>query len=717
MNKFASGFTIGGLQQKIINLVLILLLLLGGVFAAFSAVQYRSLNEVVGETREAQTEAIIRTSGATMHATLEESMAKVTTLRATIADQDFEEVVNDLRLLHTIAQGVFENRASLQPAPFQLPDPERDGELGAWVLHDEGVDYEHSELLGIAANLSDILISMDGNSDKIDGCYIGLADGTHLGVDWHTRNKYDENGELIPFPVTERPWYVGAAESGGLYFTGLVTDAFTGNLGITCSMPVVVDGETLAVVGMDIILDSMKDYVSQSAAGGASYLVNQEGQVVLAPNDSGLMNYDTEDEMTNVLTSGNEELAAIVRKALAEPTELYTAEVRGREYYLIGAPLPHVGWAVITAVDKELTEQATVQMVEEFNRLNAEAGESFAQESGRLQRLVLAAVLLVVAGGAAAALLLANRIVKPVEEMTRDIILGSQTGKLFEMKDIYRTKDEIEVLAEAFDELSKKTQQYIKDITRITREKERIGTELELARKIQADMLPNIYPAFPDRPEFDIYATMNPAKEVGGDFYDFFLIDEDHLGLVIADVSDKGVPAALFMMMSKILLKNFAQMGISPAEVLERTNTTICQSNDEEMFITAWFGVLEISTGKIVAANAGHEYPVIRTADGDYELMKDRHGFVLGGMDGVTYRDYEFTLEKGGTLFVYTDGVPEATNAAQEMYGTGRLLEAMNRHRTDGPVELLKAIWVSVDEFVGEAEQFDDLTMLAITLL
>ena len=716
MKKYASGFTVGGLQQKIMNLVLIMLLILGAVFAVASTVQNRKLTAVVSETRGAQTEAIIQTSEATMYATLEESMSKVTTLRATIADQDFEEVVNDLRLLQTVAQQLFENRDRVQAADFQLPDPERDGELGAWVLHDEGVDYEHSELLGIAANLAETLIALDQNSEKIDGCYIGLADGTHLGVDWHTKNKYDENGELIPYPVTERPWYVGAKETGGLYFTGLVTDAFTGNLGITCSAPIVVDGETLAVVGMDIVLDSMKDYVNQSAAGGASYLVNQEGQVVLAPNDSGLMNYETEDEMTNLLTAGNEELAQFVKKALAGETGLSTATVRGREYYLLGAPLPHVGWAVITAVDRELTEQSTVQMVGEFNRLNTEASEGFSRETSRLQRIVITVVLLVIAGGSAAALLVANRIVKPVEEMTRDIIVGSQTGKLFEMKDLYRTNDEIQVLAEAFDDLSKKTRQYIEDITRITREKERIGTELELARKIQADMLPNIYPAFPDRPEFDIFATMHPAKEVGGDFYDFFLIDDDHLGIVMADVSGKGVPAALFMMMSKILLKNFAQMGASPAEVLAQTNATICQNNEEEMFVTAWFGVLEVSTGKIVAANAGHEYPVVRTAEGEYELLKDSHGFVLGGMNGVRYRDYELRLEKGGTLFLYTDGVPEATNAAEEMFGTDRLLEALNAHRADGPVELLKAVRAAVDDFAGEAEQFDDLTMLALTL-
>ena len=717
MKKLANGFTLGGLQQKLFNLVLVLLLILAGVFSIAGMIQNRDLAQVVGETREAQTEAIRQTSEMTMHRTLEESMTRVTSLRATIADQDFEEIVNNLKLLQTVAEGLFRNAESVPSAAFQLPDPEKDGTLGAWVLHDEGVDYENSRLLGIAANMTDVMVAMDGNSEKIDGCYIGLSDGTHLGVDTHTRNRFDENGELIPFPVTKRPWYVGAAESGKVFFTGMVQDAFTGTYGITCSAPVIVDGETVAVVGMDLVLSNMSDYVKQSAAGGASYLVNQAGQVVLAPNDSGLMDYESEGEMTSLRTDKNPELTAFVDKALAGPTGLAEVTIRGKDYYLLGEPLPHIGWAVITAVDKELTEQGTVRMLEEFDRINSEASATFQKESTRLQRGEILVSVLIMLAGVAAALWLAGRIVRPIEDMTRNIINSAETGKLFEMKDSYRTGDEIEVLAESFDDLSKKTRKYIEDITRITREKERIGTELELARKIQADMLPNIFPAFPDRPEFDIYATMDPAKEVGGDFYDFFLIDQDHLGIVMADVSGKGVPAALFMMMSKILIKNFAQMNSSPAEVLEKTNATICQNNDEEMFVTAWFGVLEISTGKIIAANAGHEYPVLRTAAGNYELLKDRHGFVLGGMDGVHYRDYELTLEKGATLYLYTDGVPEATNTEQQMYGTDRLLEVMNRNLEDGPVQLLEAIRTSVDEFVGEAEQFDDMTMLAITLL
>ena len=293
----------------------------------------------------------------------------------------------------------------------------------------------------------------------------------------------------------------------------------------------------------------------------------------------------------------------------------------------------------------------------------------------------------------------------------------SGTDLAFEMEDTYRTGDEVEMLAEGLAELSAKTLRYIKQITNITAEKERIGAELELATKIQADMLPNIFPAFPERPEFDIHASMTPAKEVGGDFYDFFLIDDDHLGIVMADVSGKGVPAALFMMMSKILVSNYAMMGGSPARVLEQVNTQICKNNEEEMFVTVWFGVLEISTGKIKAANAGHEYPLIRKPGGQFELFKDKHGFVIGGMEGMKYKEYEFTIEKGGTLFLYTDGVAEATNARNELFGTDRMLEALNTDAAAAPKTLLTNMKRAVDDFVGDAPQFDDLTMLGVKLI
>ena len=259
--------------------------------------------------------------------------------------------------------------------------------------------------------------------------------------------------------------------------------------------------------------------------------------------------------------------------------------------------------------------------------------------------------------------------------------------------------------------IARRGREMVLEQKRMAEKSARIQTELTLATKIQEAFVPH---AFPDRAEFDLYAVMDPAKEVGGDFYDFFMIDDDHLCLLIADVSGKGVPAALFMMVSKIILQSCAMLGKSTAEILTKTNEAICSNNQAQMFVTIWLGILEISTGRLTAANAGHEYPALRRANGAYELYKDKHGFVVGGMDGVRYRDYEIRLEPGDQLFVYTDGVPEATDAENRAFGNQRMLEALNRRPVASPAERLKDVRQAVDAFVGTAEQFDDLTMLCL---
>lgn len=242
-------------------------------------------------------------------------------------------------------------------------------------------------------------------------------------------------------------------------------------------------------------------------------------------------------------------------------------------------------------------------------------------------------------------------------------------------------------------------------------EKERIAAELSLATRIQLSALPK---EFPKREKFHVYASMTPAKEVGGDFYDFFMMDEDHLGLVIADASGKGVPAALFMMVSSALIRNAAVGEYSPAKVLTTVNHQLCTRNPEEMFVTVWMGVLEVSTGRLTAANAGHEYPILKRPGMSFELFKDRHGLVLGAMDGVRYREYEIQMEPGTKLFVYTDGLSEATNGSTVQFGTDRTIDALRGREDGSPEELVRAVLDAVETFVADAPQFDDLTMLCV---
>ena len=343
-------------------------------------------------------------------------------------------------------------------------------------------------------------------------------------------------------------------------------------------------------------------------------------------------------------------------------------------------------------------------------------------ESGRLlylRRVLTVTVILILISSVMLVVFLRMQIVLPMQkiiEEARRFAKENNKGEKTSLKDISKIT-EMCALGDCVETMENDILQYTENLKVITAETERIGTELALATNIQANMLPNIFPAFPEIKEFDIFASMDPAKEVGGDFYDFFLIDEDHLGLVMADVSGKGVPAALFMMMSKIMLNNYAMMGGSPKEVLERVNNSICKNNENDMFVTVWFGILEHSTGHVVAANAGHEYPAIRKADGEFELIKDIHGLAIGIMEDIQYKEYEFILEKGDTLFIYTDGVPEATDSNNELFGNERMLEALNSSVDVIPDTIVKTVKEKIDEFVGKAPQFDDITMLAIQML
>ena len=306
-----------------------------------------------------------------------------------------------------------------------------------------------------------------------------------------------------------------------------------------------------------------------------------------------------------------------------------------------------------------------------------------------------------------------DAITDAAQNYTADKKAGVQNTKHFSSLDIH-TGDEIENLALTVKDMECDMADYEKNLTRITAEKERISTELSLANKIQADMLPNVFPAFPERKEFDVYAVMTPAKEVGGDFYDFFMIDDDHLALVMADVSGKGVPAALFMMMSKIMIQHQAMTGKSPKDVLTAVNEQICGNNKEQMFVTVWLGVLELSTGKLTAANAGHEKPIVKDPGGDFEMILDKHGFVIGGMEGIKYRDYEIQLRPGSMLFLYTDGLMEASDEADGIFGSERALATLNNAKDASPKELLNFVVRELERFEGNAPQFDDLTMLCL---
>ena len=296
-----------------------------------------------------------------------------------------------------------------------------------------------------------------------------------------------------------------------------------------------------------------------------------------------------------------------------------------------------------------------------------------------------------------------------------DAFISSEM-KLSEQLPGITQSDEIGKLAQSVYQMEINTKNYVDNLTAVTAEKERISTELNVATSIQAGMLPALYPKFAGRDDFEVCAVMDPAKEVGGDFYDFFFIDPTHLAIVVADVSGKGVPAALFMVIAKTLIKNRTLLGGTPGEILTDVNSQLVESNESGLFVTAYLAILDLETGELLSANAGHEHPALRRADGSYELIVSRHNIALCAMDGIEYRTNSSTLAEGDSVFLYTDGVTEATDSETELFGDERLMSALNKNPAASPDEVVNNVRQAINEFVGEAEQFDDITMLAFKL-
>ncbi len=315
-----------------------------------------------------------------------------------------------------------------------------------------------------------------------------------------------------------------------------------------------------------------------------------------------------------------------------------------------------------------------------------------------------------------------QRISRPIEELAQ--IAGTYCkGQATEIRlddmieaceDYARDSTEVGELARSYISMIQDLGKYVDNLRSVMAEKERINAELTLASDIQAHMLPCIFPPFPDHNEFELYALMNPAKEVGGDFYDFFMIGENKLAVIVADVSGKGVPAALFMVIAKTLIKNYTQTGMEPAEVFTTVNRLLCDGNDAGLFVTAWLGVLELTDGTLTYVNAGHNPPLVKRANGEFEYLRERSGFVLAGMDGIKYRQSTLKFVSGDKLFLYTDGVTETTDSQQRLYGEDRLKNFLNKNLEADVEKTLKTLRGELQSFAGDAPQFDDITMLLL---
>ena len=716
MRKFRN-LVIGGIENKVINLVLISILLVAGVFIASMLTQNNVLTSLSQETSERQLASVTGTTQGVIQTVIIQNMDRQTEMQAVITDELFHNRAVGVQMVGDYAQKLLTNMELVPPAPWQRPDTAYDGQLFVKALFADGLEEAAvADKLGVIANMTDLMLSVCG-AYGTDNIWFTLPEGVTLMADTVPGNWIEEDGSFVPYDACSRYWYRQAVEAGKLVFSDVEYDFRTGRMCVTCSLPVYdADGALLGVAGADIFLDDMQQAIQKATeSGGFLGVVNQSGHLIIAPMGNGVFQVMNSAEAADLRASEYEDVAELVRDGMKGKTDVRLVHTQDDTFYAICVPMKTVGWMLLAGYSQSEAELPVRQLEKDYQAIQLDAVTAYRSKSsaGKTQVWIIMIVLLMAL--LAGAILLGKRIVKPLNTITKRISELSETNLEFKMEDTFRTGDEVEELAQSFANISHKTVEYLDTVKRVTAEKERVSLELRLSHDIQVNMLPNIFPAFPERKEFDIYASMLPAKEVGGDFYDFYLADESHLVMVIADVSGKGIPAAMFMMASKIIINNISTLGVTdPAKILEAANRQITSNNPGEMFVTVWLGILDLNTGKLTASNAGHEYPFIMRKGGRFEMFKDRHGFVLGGMEESRYRTYELQLDAGDAIFVYTDGVAEATNDRDELFGTERLTEALNRAPNASCKELLGNVKSAVDAFVQEAPQFDDTTMLAV---
>ena len=548
------------------------------------------------------------------------------------------------------------------------------------------------------------------DNDSISSVYLATPEGFMLSYD---ANVGDDLEQMFRegYDFRTREWYLSAS-AGEIAFTSTYLDVF-GRLMTTCSAPVYgADGRLVGVLGMDILIDDINESVVSAQVGEAGYafLIDKAGTVISAPDlkADAAGNYETVDLLADA------DFGPSVERMITGARNITQLTVDGEEVFLAFAPVSITGWSLGMVLPRDEVVAPALASRDHILEVTQSVQTKLATTMAAMLLVFAAVLAAVLAFVLTATGLLSKKLTAPIHQLIEEV--GVISGGDLDHRVEVHTGDEMERLGMAFNGMTERLGQYIQDLTAVTAEKERIGAELSVATHIQASMLPCIFPPFPDRTEFDIFATMTPAKEVGGDFYDFFLVDDDHLAMVIADVSGKGVPAALFMVIAKTLIKDHDQTGAPLERVFGEVNQQLCESNDEGMFVTAWMAVLELSTGHVTYVNAGHNPPLVCRGE-DYTYLKLEPGFVLAGLEGMQYVTGELTLGVGDTLYLYTDGVTEAVNGSEELYGEARLKAVLDSHAGSALTELLTAVKADIDAFADEAPQFDDITMLGVTYL
>ena len=674
-----------------------------GIFVYF----IYDIRDTVVSNSEALGEEASTDSATALKNELEIEMTNTVTDKALLADAKLNTYMVAAKSAADYAVTLLENPEDFVDKETFPPD-EKNKDI--WVmqrtLSSKAIKYktveEQNKLLGNMINSFKPIVE---NNGYILTIYIATEEGLMIAYDPNSIN----NGEEDYYDFFSSSWYEGAKEYREAFYTSAYQDGYGRGLTISCVSPVIDSKNNFrGAIGIDILIKDMNEsMVSDGIFDPARAILFDEDGFIIASKD-------TDDESSGTLSiydSGETTALRDIADIILSGEDGITVTPDG-ELYVAYAYIPLTEWIMCVTspvanivAPAEKIEESIIGSTQEIEEDVVEK-ITIVVENGLI---ILAVIILLITYFIGRT---TKKITTPLTILEKDVLEISK-GNL-NIRTSVDTADEVGSLAIAFNSMTESLQKYIVDLKEATAKEERIASELHVATKIQADMLPSDFPAFPDRKDFDLYATMDPAKEVGGDFYDFFLVDENHLALVMADVSGKGVPAALFMAISKALIKSRTLMGGSPGEILTDVNNQLAESNKEDMFVTVWLGVLNLKNGLLVSANAGHEYPIIKTKDGFFEIDKKKHQMVLGGLEGIKYKNFENQINPGDIIYLYTDGVPEATNAEESQYGMERLVTFLNYTNTQSMKDMLLKVREDIDSFVDGAEQFDDITMLGL---
>lgn len=621
-------------------------------------------NEIIFQAAENSQEALIQRAKLALEQTAFD--------KANELDENLGKVKKDVIILSNMMTNIASNPEEYHSRNIFEPSKNDIDKITAQLLFSSEVVDKSSPILrqeiGLTANIQDFLIQINTNSNVIISSYVASKNGFTIMVDRFAGRKF-QNSDIKPdfYNATSRPWYIQAKKEDKTIFTDIVIDALGGGPCIICATPYYANGQFAGVVGMGTFLDNINEIILNTKIGdnGFGFVINKQGQIIASPHTTGDLITGI-NNIKDLRQSTNTSLADAVQKIINEKSGLTEANIDGKDYYLAYAPMKNTDWYFVTAMEVDTVIAPAKETHENIINIATEYMDNLSEKTkmtviGMIISISILLFFITYIGWS-----LADYLTKPIRQLSKgvqQIAMGNFNGKLN-----IHTGDEIESLAISFNAMTTELQTYIKNLEQITAEKERIATELNVATNIQKNMLPCIFPPYPDRKDFDIYAVMYPAKEVGGDFYDFYLLDENHLVITIADVSDKGIPAAMFMVITKTILKNFAMSMTSPDDfsaVVQCANRQLCENNEEMMFVTVFMGMLDLKTGKFIYVNAGHTPPMIRHKhkdDSTFEYLPVEKNCVLGINEEAQFKQQEVYLKQGDELFLYTDGVTEAIN-------------------------------------------------------